>query len=182
MQSHLPQAHYTGLDSCKEAVKTCKYFLGEQQKRIKLYTNINDIFAEGKKFDAIVSVETGIFKKASIFGDIHNLLNDNGVFIYYDNTFVKKLDMVTESIEHHGFKIERLRDITENVFKACEHDTKRRREIVEKYLSVYLRPLKSEILRYVCAKDSPRYIKFSKGKKRSFLLKARKRNNTQTVT
>jgi hypothetical protein len=48
-----------------------------------------------------VSVETGIFKKASIFGDIHNLLNDNGVFIYYDNTSVKKLDMVTQSIEHH---------------------------------------------------------------------------------
>ncbi len=174
MQSRLPQTNFTGLDCCKEAVKTCKYFFGEQQKNINLYNNIEDIFTYDKKFDAVMSVETGLYRNPGIFGDIHKLLNDNGIFIYYDNTNFSKSDMVIRSIESHGFKIDSMRDITENVFKACEHDTPRRLEIVKKYLPKYLRPFNSEILRYLCVKDSPRYINFGTGKKRAFMLKARK--------
>jgi len=157
MQSRLPKAQFAGLDHCKEAIKSSKYFLGEQHKSSKLYTDINDIFADCRKFDAIVSVETHIFKKSSIFADIHNLLNENGVFIYYDNTKADKSDRVARSIEYHGFRIELLKDITENVLKSCEHDTKRRLEIADKYISVYLRPFRSQFLHYMCVKDSPRY-------------------------
>lgn len=174
MQSRLPHANFSGLDRCKEAIKTCKYFLGEQHKNIKLYTNINDILADGNKFDAVVSVETNILSNPDIFSSIHNLLNDNGVFIYYDNTTVDKLDGITKPIEQHGFKIEVFRDITENVFKACKHDTPRRLEAVNKYLPGYLKPFKSELLRYLCVKGSLRYISFTNGIKKSFLLKARK--------
>lgn len=179
MQSCLPDAHFTGLDRCKEAVQTCKYFLGEQQKTIKLYTNINDILTDGKKFDAIVSVETGVSINPRILGAIHNLLNDKGVFICYDNTGVNKLNARIESIEEHGFQMEFFKDITVNVLNACEHDTPRRLEIVEKYLPGYLRPFRAELLRYMCVKDSLRYINFSNGIKKSFLLKARKSNRAQ---
>lgn len=181
MQSRLPLVNFTGLDRCKEAVRTCKYFLGEQQKSVKLYTNINDILADGTKFDAIVSVETGISIQPDIFDAIHQLLNDNGVFISYDNCNVHKLYGVTRSIECHGFKIEFFKDITANVFKACELDTPRRLEIMEKYLPVHLRPFRDELQRYMCVKDSLRYINFSNGIKKSFLLKARKTNSARAT-
>ena len=174
MQSRLPQANFTGLDRCKEAIKTCKFFLDEQHKNINLYDNIKDIYTDDKKFDVVMSVETGIYKNPGIFCDIHKLLNDNGIFIYYDNTNFGKSDRVVRSIKSHGFKLDTMRDITENVFKACEHDTPRRLEIVKKYLPKYLRPFNSEILRYMCVKGSSRYINFSTGKKRAFILKARK--------
>lgn len=174
MQSRLSETHFSGFDRCKEAIRTCQYFLDKQQKSINLYTNINDIIKSGNKFDAIVSAETGISKKPSIFSIIHNLLNDRGVFVYYDNTSTNKLDRTTKFIESQGFKIEFFKDITENVLKACEHDSTRRLEIIEKYLPVYLRPFRSELRRYMCVKDSSRYINFSNGTKKSFLLKARK--------
>lgn len=104
MQSRLPQANFTGMDRCKEAVKTCKYFLGEQQNHIKLYNNIKDIYADSKKFDAIMSVETGIYKKPEVFGHIHMLLEDSGIFIYYDNANFGKLDRVVESYISRGLK------------------------------------------------------------------------------
>lgn len=174
MQSRLPLINFTGLDRCKEALKTCQYFHDQQQKYVGLYHDINDIFADKKKFGAIMSVETGIYKNPEIFAHIHQLLNEDGVFIYYDNVNVGKLDRIIKSIEFYGFKIDLLKDITENVFKACEHDTPRRIEMVEKYLPQYLRPFSSEILRYMCVKNTPRYVNFSTGKKRSFILKARK--------
>ncbi|MER2512358.1 MAG: class I SAM-dependent methyltransferase [Nitrosomonas ureae] len=174
MQSRLPKSNFTGLDRCKEAVKTCKYFLGEQPNNIKLYSSLKDVYADSKKFDAVMSVETGIYKNPHIFDDIHNLLNDRGILIYYDNINFGKLDRIVKSIECRGFKIDAMRDITENVFKACEHDTPRRLEIVKKYLPKVLRPFNNEILRYMCVKDTSRYNNYSIGKKKAFMLKARK--------
>jgi len=181
MQSRLPQTQFTGLDRCKEAVKTCKFFFDESQSSFNFYSDINHILSDGKRFNAIVSVETGIYTKPDIFDDIHELLDENGVFIYYDNATVGKLDGIIQSIESSGFKIDLLKDITENVFKACEHDTPRRQEVIEKYLPKYLKPFRSELLRYMCVKGSSRYIKFSNGKKRSFMLKARKINHTVII-
>ncbi len=177
MKSRLPSTHFTGLDRCKEAIKTCQYFHDQQQKNILLYNDINDLFVDNKKFDAIVSVETGIYKNPEIFAPIHNLLNEKGVFVYYDNANAGKLDRIIKSIEFYGFRIEHLKDITENVFKACEYDTPRRLDMVEKYLPLYLKPFSSEILRYLCVKNTSRYVNFSTGKKRSFMLKARKIKN-----
>ncbi|WP_256216550.1 class I SAM-dependent methyltransferase [Nitrosomonas ureae] len=174
MQSRLPKSNFTGLDRCKEALKTCKYFFGEQQNNIKLYNSIQDIYADGRKFNAVMSVETGIYKNPHIFDDVHNLLSDKGIFIYYDNVNFGKLDRIVKTIESRGFKIDLMRDITENVFKACEHDTPRRLEIVKKYLPKLLRPFSKEILRYMCVKDTSRYHNYSIGKKRAFMLKARK--------
>lgn len=178
MQSRLPLTNFTGLDRCKEAIKTCQYFHDQQQKSVKLYNDINDIFTDRKKFGAIVSVETGIYKNPEMFAHIHDLLNENGVFIYYDNANMGKLDSIIKSIEFYGLRIDLLKDITENVFKACEYDTPRRLKMVEKYLPKYLRPFSNEILRYMCVKNTPRYINFSIGKKKSFILKARKTNST----
>ncbi|SOD19523.1 SAM-dependent methyltransferase [Nitrosomonas ureae] len=174
MQSRLPKSNFTGLDRCKEALKTCKYFFGEQQNNIKLYNSIQDIYADGRKFNAVMSVETGIYKNPHIFDDVHNLLRDKGIFIYYDNVNFGKLDRIVKTIESRGFKIDLMRDITENVFKACEHDTPRRLEIVKKYLPKLLRPFSKEILRYMYVKDTSRYHNYSIGKKRAFMLKARK--------
>ncbi|SFP76121.1 Methyltransferase domain-containing protein [Nitrosomonas cryotolerans] len=177
MQSCLPQTNFTGLDRCKEALKTCKYFFDEQQSDIKLYNSINEIHKDNKKFDAVMSVETGIYKNPSIFSDIHKLLDDDGVFIYYDNANFEKLDGIFKSIEASGFEIALIRDITENVFQACEYDTPRRLEIIKKYLPKSLKPFNNEILRYMCVKDSSRYNNYSIGKKRAFMLKARKIGN-----
>ena len=177
LQSRLPGTNFTGVDRCREAVQTCKYFFGEEQKNIKLYTNINDIFSDGKKFDAIVSVETGVSSNPTALGAIHSLLNDNGLFICYDNTNINKLTGLTKSIEEYGFQIELFKDITENVLKSCDHDTPRRLEIIDKYLPKYLRLFRSELREYMCVKDSLRYDNFCNGIKKSFLLKARKSNS-----
>jgi cyclopropane fatty-acyl-phospholipid synthase-like methyltransferase len=179
MQSCLPNAHFAGLDRCRKAAQTCKYFFGERQKRIKFYNNIDDIFTDGRKFDAIVSVEIGVAINPSILGTIHNLLNDKGVFICYDNVKVNKLPRLNKSIGEYDFQTESFRDITANVLNACKHDTPRRLEIVEKYLPGYLRPFKAELLQYMSVKDSRRYVNYSNGVKQAFLLKARKTNRTQ---
>lgn len=177
MQSQMPEAQFIGLDQCKEAIKTSKYFFKKQTDKnnlIDLYNNFDDLHIDEKKFDAIVSVETGIYKNSNIFADLYKLLNDNGVMVYYDNTAFDKLDSAIKSIKQYGFKIELLKDITENVFKACEYDSSRRMEITDRYLPRYLVPFSDELQRYMCVKDSPRYIKFKSGQKKSFLLKARK--------
>ncbi|SFL24053.1 Methyltransferase domain-containing protein [Nitrosomonas aestuarii] len=180
MQSRMPAVQFTGLDRCKEAIKTCKYFLDKQNNNIELYHDINELHYYKKRFDAIISVETGIYKNSNIFKDLYKLLNNNGIIVYYDNTAVTKLNGVKESVERHGFKIELFNDITENVYRACEHDNFRRMEITDKYLPKYLRPFNSELQRYMCVIDSPRYINFSNGKKKSFFLKARKTKLSQT--
>jgi SAM-dependent methyltransferase len=176
MKSRLPHAHFTGMDRCKQAVKTCNYFFDEQQKNLKLYTCINDIFTDGKKFNAVVSVETHIYRNPHMLSNIHNLLNEGGVFIYYDNIGVNRLDGLNKSICEHGFQIELFKDITGNVLNACDRDTPRRLEIAERYMPEYLIPFKRELLEYMCIKGSARYVNFSNGIKKSFLLKARKIN------
>ncbi|SER58028.1 Methyltransferase domain-containing protein [Nitrosomonas sp. Nm51] len=177
MQSRLPDSCFTGLDRCKEAIKTCKYFFPEHANFLELYIHIKDIIKTGKKFDAIVSVETSIYKNPEIFSVLYKLLTDDGVLVYYDNVASSRLNGAIKSIERHGFKTELLSDITENVFKACEFDNHRRMEITTKYLPLYLQPFNSEFERYMCVKDSSRYINFGNGTKKSFLLKARKLKN-----
>lgn len=124
-------ARAVGLDFSRAAIGFCTRHYRE---RADLRFVAGDALAlpfEDASFDVVVNVEaSNHFREGdALFQEVQRVLRPGGAFLYADSRIAHKLPRIGGALKAAGLEGE-LRDITENVRRACEEDTPRRLRLV----------------------------------------------------
>lgn len=122
MNEHYKPVRCVGLDLSDTNIRRCK----------KLYSDLNIEFIRGdaekqifpnKTFDVVFNLESShcYFSKRKFYENVHNILRDDGYFIYSDlfwhDYLIKEMENEFDEV---GFYIEKKEDITPQVFRSIE--------------------------------------------------------------
>ena len=152
---------YTGLDISSGVIKFCNE-----------YYNVPGLsFVEGKaekipfdnnSFDAVVNVESArCYSNIKVFfKEVYRILQSNGHFLFADMIEPECVDEVKNDLVSCGFNIQLERDITKNVAKGLELDTKRRENQIQNKVPGFLR---KSFEKFAGTKGSTRYNSFTNG-------------------
>lgn len=152
---------YTGVDISSGVIKFCN----------KHYKVPGLSFIQGKaekipfqqeSFDAVVNVESArCYSDIKLFfNEVHRILNSDGHFLFADMIEPEKLETIKKDLVSCGFQINSERNITENVVKGLDLDTKRREDQINTKVPKYLR---KSFEKFAGTKGSTRYDSFSNG-------------------
>lgn len=153
---------YTGVDISPGVIKFCNQFY-----------NVNGLsFLEGRAekipvteetYDAVVNVESArCYSDIELFfKEVHRILSPDGHFLFADMIEKKDVKDIREKLKANGFKIKSEKEITKNVAKGLELDTKRREALIQKKVPGLL---KKSFERFAGTKGTKRFESFSNGK------------------
>jgi len=153
---------YTGIDISSGVIKFCN----------KTYNTPGLSFVEGiaekipyesSSFDALVNVESARCYSdiSTFFNEAHRVLTNDGQFLFADMIEEKDLYDVREKLQVCGFKIDEQLNITKNVAKGLDLDSKRRENLIENKIPGML---KKSFGKFAGTKGSTRYNSFNNGK------------------
>lgn len=152
---------YTGVDISSGVIKFCNetykvpglsFIEGKAEK----------IPFEDKSFDALVNVESArCYSDIKVFFDeVNRILHDDGHFLFADMIETDRVENIKNDLLSCGFKIHSENNITKNVAKGLELDTKRREEQIQNKVPGFLR---KSFEKFAGTKGSTRYNSFSNG-------------------
>lgn len=153
---------YTGLDISSGVIKFCN----------RLYQVPGLSFIEGRAeklpfeaeaYDAVVNVESarGYSDIKTFFREVHRILNRDGHFLFADVVREGKVKELRENLLSCGFTINSEKEITKNVAKGLELDTKRREMMIQNKVPAFLR---RPFEKWAGTKGTDRFDSFSNGK------------------
>jgi ubiquinone/menaquinone biosynthesis C-methylase UbiE len=120
-----------GLDFSRAAISFCaRHYRKRKDLRFAMGDALHLPF-DDDSFDAVVNVEASnhFGEGGALFEQVQRVLRPGGVFLYADSRIAHKLPRIQGALKAAGLEGE-LRDITENVRRACEEDTPRRLRLV----------------------------------------------------
>ena len=158
---HKPK-EYTGIDISSGVIKFCNRF----------YNVPGLSFVEGRAekipfgaetYDAVVNVESarGYSNIKTFFSEAHRILNPNGHFLFADVIREGKVEEMRENLLSCGFIIKSEKEITKNVAKGLEMDTKRREMMIQNKIPGLLR---KSFEKWAGTKGTDRFDSFNNGK------------------
>jgi ubiquinone/menaquinone biosynthesis C-methylase UbiE len=154
-------SEYTGVDISSGVIKFCK-----QCYNVKGLTfqegRAEKIPAETASFDALVNVESARCYSdiKAFFKEVHRVLNDDGYFLFADMIEKGEVESVRKELAECGFNIQSEQEITKNVAKGLELDTKRREKQIQKKVPGILQ---KSFEKFAGTKGSTRYNSFNNG-------------------
>lgn len=117
---------------------------------------------ETASYDALVNVESARCYSdiTTFFNEAYRVLTDDGVFLFADMIEEKDLENVKEKLQTSGFNIKKEANITKNVAKGLDLDSKRRENLIDKKIPGVLKKL---FEKFAGTKGSTRYNSFNNG-------------------
>jgi SAM-dependent methyltransferase len=171
LTARLPGVHAVGLDFSRAAVAFCtRHYRGRRDLRFVAGDALALPFDDAS-FDVVVNVEASnhFGEGAPLFQEVQRVLRPGGAFLYADSRIAHKLPRIRSALKAAGLDGE-LRDITENVRRACEEDTPRRLRLVRSALPWHGRWLLARRAQsYAGIKGSRMYEKFRTRKRVYFM-------------
>ena len=155
-------SEYTGVDISTSVIQFCN----------RNYNVPGLSFVEGraekipfkaKTYDAVVNVESArCYSDLNLFfNEVHRVLSPTGHFLFTDIVGKGKSDEIRERLQSCGFDIISEKEITKNVAKGLQMDTKRRETLIDNKIPGLL---KSSFAKFAATKGTDRYESFSNGK------------------
>lgn len=127
---------------------------------------------ENDSFDYVVNVESARCYSSldKFFSEVHRVLRPNGGFLFADMIRRGEVDSINEKLQKHGFEIVEKRDISKNVVEALDHDTDRRKELIDSFIPNFLN---KHFQQFAGTKNTERYNSFANGNMEywSYILK-----------
>ncbi|UCG26961.1 MAG: class I SAM-dependent methyltransferase [Bacteroidales bacterium] len=123
---------YTGVDISADVIKFCNR-----------YYNVPGLsFVEGRaekipfnagSYDAVVNVESarGYSNIVAFFREVYRILSPDGHFLFADVMGKGKVEEIRKKLQVCGFKIDKEKEITRQVARGLELDTKRREMMIQ---------------------------------------------------
>ncbi|MFO7879799.1 MAG: methyltransferase domain-containing protein [Bacteroidales bacterium] len=128
---------------------------------------------ESNSFDIAVNVESSrcYTSKQAFFNEVKRVLRPGGKLLLADMIEPHEMAGYKKDIDACGLAIEEESDITKNIVKALDHDTERRKTLIDKKVPGFLR---TNFYQFAGTKGSERYEAFNNGKFRymSFVISA----------
>lgn len=152
---------YVGVDISSGVIKFCNEHYNVQGLSF-VEGKAEKIPFENDSFDAVVNVESArCYSDMKIFfNEVHRILQANGHFLFADMIEPDRVENVKNDLLSSGFKIQSERDITMNVVKGLDLDTKRRENQIQNKVPGFLR---KSFEKFAGTKGSTRYNSFSNG-------------------
>jgi len=153
---------YTGVDISAGVIKFCNQF----------YDVPGLSFVEGRAekipfdagtYDAVVNVESarGYSDMLIFFREVYRILIPDGHFLFADVIGKGEVEEIRKKFQHCGFKIKSEKEITENVARGLELDTKRREFMIENKVPGFLQ---RSFQKWAGTKGTERFKSFVNGK------------------
>ncbi|MFC2116841.1 class I SAM-dependent methyltransferase [Bacteroidota bacterium] len=153
---------YTGVDISAGVIKYCNQhydvpglsFVEGRAEKIPFDTNT---------YDAVVNVESArCYSDINIFfKEVHRVLNPDGHFLFADMVDKGEVDDIRKKLQNCGFNISSEREITKNVAKGLEMDTKRRETLIQNKIPGMLQ---KSFSRFAGTEGTERFESFRNGK------------------
>lgn len=153
---------YTGVDISPGVIKYCNgaykvpglSFLEGKAEKIPIETDSHD---------AVVNVESArcYSDLNAFFKEVNRILKDKGHFLFADMIEKEEVKEIREKLQSSGFSIISENEITKNVAKGLELDSKRRENLIEERIPGIL---KKSFARFAGTEGTDRFNSFSNGK------------------
>ncbi len=152
---------YTGVDISRSTIEWCNQFY-----------NVSGLsFVKGKAekipfdeqtYDAVINIESARCYSSlkTFFNEVHRILRPEGHFLFADMIEKNKVKDVYKKLCSCGFGISRMTEITRNVVKGLEMDTKRREMLIQKKIPGVL---KKAFETFAGVQGSKRFESFNNG-------------------
>lgn len=161
---------YTGVDISSAVIDFCKRFYFTPGLSFTLGKAEKIPFKESS-FDAVVNVESArCYSNVNVFfKEVYRVLSRKGYFLFADMIEKNNTEDMRKRLKECGFNIQQETEITQNVSKGLEMDTKRRENLIIKNVPGFL---KNAFLEFAGTKGTMRFNSFNNGKfeYRSFVL------------
>ena len=161
---------YIGLDISSRVIDFCRKFYYTNGLSFTLGRAENIPFKESS-FDAVVNVESArCYSNINLFfKEVHRVLTKDGFFLFADMIETNLADSIRQKLNACGFSILQEDNITSNVSKSLELDTKRRENLIKEKIPAIL---KNAFKEFAGTKGTRRFNSFNNGKfeYRSFVL------------
>jgi ubiquinone/menaquinone biosynthesis C-methylase UbiE len=153
---------YTGVDISSGVIKFCNRTYKVPGLSFK-EGRAEKIPAETASYDALVNVESARCYSdiRTFFKEVHRVLIADGFFLFADMIEKDEVLKIKEDLSACGFSIVSEKEITPNVAKGLELDTKRRENLIRKKVPGMLR---RSFEKFAGTKGSTRYDSFNNGK------------------
>ena len=153
---------YTGVDISSSVIKYCNQCYN--------VPGLSFIQGRGEKipfdvgtYDAVVNIESArcYSDLKTFFSEVHRILSPNGHFLFADMIEKKEVEDIRKKLLSCGFNINNEKEITKNVAKGLEMDTKRREILIQKKIPGMLKKL---FTKFAGTKGTKRFDSFNNGK------------------
>ncbi len=162
---------YTGLDISAPVIDFCNKYYKVPDLSFKRGVAEKQPFQDNS-FDVLINIESSRCYSSlnTFFNEVHRVLRPGGEFLFADLMYKGEVEGIKDKLKECGFTIAHEREITKNVVKALEKDTKRRAGLIDELIPKFL---KKPFAAFAATKGSHRYESFASGKIEywSFVLK-----------
>jgi ubiquinone/menaquinone biosynthesis C-methylase UbiE len=153
---------YTGVDISSSVIEFCnktykvpglQFVEGAAEK----------IPVEAGSVDAVVNVESSRCYRSltTFFNEVHRILNPDGHFLFADVVDNGRLEEIRTKLQNCGFKIKNETDITKNVARGLEMDSRRREGMIQRKIPGSLRKI---FAKFAATEGTDRFDSFRNGK------------------
>jgi SAM-dependent methyltransferase len=153
---------YTGVDISNEVIQFCNRFYNVQGLRF-IEGRAEKIPVKAGTVDAVVNVESSRCYRSlkAFFNEVHRILNPGGYFLFADMTDNGRLEEIREKLHHCGFRIKSETEITKNVARGLELDSKRREGMIQRKIP---QGLESLFIKFAATEGTERFDSIKNGK------------------
>jgi len=153
---------YTGVDISSSVINFCNQFYSIPGLNF-LQGRAEKIPFETSSCDAVINVESArcYSNISTFFDEVHRVLAPSGYFLFADMIETDKLDEIRTDLQKSGFSIQKETEITNNVAKGLELDTKRREQLIKGKVPSALQSLFSN---FAGTEGTERFNSFRNGK------------------
>jgi SAM-dependent methyltransferase len=153
---------YTGVDISSAVIGFCNRFYDVPGLRF-IQGRAEKIPVEAGTVDAVVNVESSRCYSSlnAFFSEVHRILSPDGYFLFADVIDNGRLDELRENFENCGFRIKSETEITQNVARGLELDSRRREGMIQNKIPGWL---KSLFAKFAATEGTDRFDSFRNGK------------------
>ncbi len=153
---------YTGVDISTSVIKFCNQFYNVPGLSF-VEGRAEKIPFDAETYDAVVNVESArCYSDIKIFfREVHRILDPDGHFLFADMIEKGEVEDIRKKLQSCGFTINSEKEITKNVAKGLELDTKRREMLIQKRIPGLL---KKSFEKFAGTKGTERYESLNNGK------------------
>lgn len=166
---HKP-SKYVAVDISEKIIKFCNSHYNIDNLSF-VQGRAEDIPLDDNSFDVAINIESSrcYTSKTAFFNEVRRILRPGGKLMLADMIEPHEIEGYKKDLEACGLTIEDETDITKNIVKALDHDTERRKTLIDQKVPGFLR---TNFYQFAGTKGSERYEAFNNGKFRymSFVI------------
>jgi ubiquinone/menaquinone biosynthesis C-methylase UbiE len=153
---------YTGVDISTSVIAFCnKYY--QVPGLSFVHGRAEKIPIQSASVDVVVNVESArCYSDMNVFFDeVYRILKPDGYFLFADMVGTGEIHGIRQKLDNSGFNLEKEQDITSNVAKDLEMDTRRREALIQNKIPSLM---KKSFKRFAGVKGTDRFNSFKNGK------------------